>query len=81
MTVAGVPDASLAKCSRGVHIKPDIGIDDAKSKGGFDLIVLPGGLGGAKAFAQSKAVGELLQQQEKDGRFIAAICAGIKTPI
>lgn len=39
-------------------------------------MVLPGGLGGAKALAESDIVGELLQNQEKSGRLIAAICAG-----
>lgn len=42
----------------------------------FDAVVLPGGLGGAKALADSKAVGDLLQKQEKAGRICAAICAG-----
>ena len=37
--------------------------------------VLPGGLGGAKALAASKLVGELLKNQEKKGKLIAAICA------
>lgn len=41
----------------------------------FDVVVLPGGLGGAKALADSKAVGDLLQKQEKAGRICAAICA------
>lgn len=37
--------------------------------------VLPGGLGGAKAFAASSLIGGLLQHQEKSGKLIAAICA------
>lgn len=39
------------------------------------MLVLPGGLGGAKALANSKEVGELLKQQESNGGYIAAICA------
>lgn len=46
------------------------------SKNGFDCIVLPGGLGGAKAMAESSLVGDLLKNQEQSGKFIAAICAG-----
>lgn len=76
VTVAGLPDASIIKCSRGVNIKPDIPINEAKSKGPFDVIVLPGGVGGAKAMSESEIVGELLKDQEKSGRLIAAICAG-----
>lgn len=37
--------------------------------------VLPGGLGGAKAMASSTLVGDLLKNQEKNGKLIAAICA------
>lgn len=37
--------------------------------------VLPGGLGGAKAMAASSLVGDLLKNQEKNGKLIAAICA------
>lgn len=42
----------------------------------YDVVVIPGGLGGAKACAESKIVGDILQQQEKAGRLCAAICAG-----
>lgn len=45
-------------------------------KNTYDVVVIPGGLGGAKACAESKLVGEILQQQEKAGRLCAAICAG-----
>lgn len=53
------------------------GIADAPKQGPYDVLVLPGGLGGAKAMAESKIVGELLKEQEKTGKWIAAICAGI----
>lgn len=33
------------------------------------------GLGGAKTFCSSVAVGELLKKQEQSGRLVAAICA------
>lgn len=39
------------------------------------MVVLPGGLGGSKALAESPLVGDLLRQQEASGRLIAAICA------
>lgn len=41
----------------------------------FDVIVLPGGLGGSKALAESPLVGDLLRNQEPNGKLIAAICA------
>ena len=64
------------RCSRGVVICPDVGIDEASGGGPYDLLVLPGGLGGAKALAESETVGKLLKEQESGGRLIAAICAG-----
>lgn len=64
----------MVKCSRGVNIKPDFLASDIK--GPYDVLVLPGGLGGAQNMARSKIVGELLKQQESDDRWIAAICAG-----
>lgn len=76
VTVAGLPDASVVKCSRGVKIQPDIGIEEVKLKGCFDVLVLPGGLGSAKALSESKLVGELLKEQEAKNGLIAAICAG-----
>lgn len=97
VTVAGLPDSNIVKCSRDVNIKPDIGnvkiflkiildnsykflgVSNASSKGPFDVIVLPGGLGGSKAMAESEVVGQLLKEQEKAGRWIAAICAGKTT--
>lgn len=54
---------------------PDISITEAVSGGPFDAVILPGGLGGAKALAESKEVGSLLKQQEASGRIVAAICA------
>ncbi|XP_056633374.1 protein dj-1beta [Diorhabda sublineata] len=75
VTITGVPECTLVKCSRGVRIQPDVCIADAAKRIPFDVIVLPGGLGGSKAMAQSKEVGELLKEQEASGRHIAAICA------
>jgi protein DJ-1 len=75
VTVAGLPNSNIVACSRGVNIKPDISISEASSKGPFDVVVLPGGLGGSKAMAESKEVGELVREQEKCGRLTAAICA------
>ncbi|CAH0548689.1 unnamed protein product [Brassicogethes aeneus] len=75
VTVAGVPDNKPILCSRDITIIPDIGVEDVKSKGPYDVLVLPGGLGGSKAFAESKTVGCLLKEQEESGGIIAAICA------
>lgn len=65
----------MVKCSRDVVLKPDMSLEDATKDRTYDMIVLPGGLGGANAFCASKAVGQLLKQQECEGRWLAAICA------
>ncbi|KAF7282102.1 hypothetical protein GWI33_003219 [Rhynchophorus ferrugineus] len=75
VTVAGLPNASTVKCSRGTNIVPDVGVNDAASKGPYDVVILPGGLGGSKALAEFPIVGSILKDQEQSGRLIAAICA------
>ncbi|KAH8280122.1 hypothetical protein KR018_008425, partial [Drosophila ironensis] len=74
VTVAGLNNAEPVKCSRDVSILPDASLAQISGQK-FDVIVLPGGLGGSKAMAESEAVGQLLQAQEADGGLIAAICA------
>ncbi|XP_055686675.1 protein dj-1beta-like [Lutzomyia longipalpis] len=74
VTVGGLGTTVPIKCSRDVVIHPDVPLSEA-AKQEYDAIVLPGGLGGAKAMAESKEVGELLKRQESNNRLIAAICA------
>ncbi|XP_053988160.1 protein dj-1beta-like [Hylaeus anthracinus] len=74
VTLAGLTDAPCIKCSRDVKICADTSLKDAVNQK-YDVVILPGGLGGSKAFASSAEVGKLLQQQEKEDRVIAAICA------
>ncbi|XP_017770374.1 PREDICTED: protein deglycase DJ-1-like [Nicrophorus vespilloides] len=75
VTVAGLPDKNCVKCSRGVLINPDTGIEQAMSLAPFDALVLPGGLAGSQALAESQEVGKMLKEQEQAGRIIGAICA------
>lgn len=73
VTVAGVDGAAPVRCSRGVTITPDAALESVD--GEFDVLVLPGGAEGAKRLAASSRVGELLREQERAGRWVAAICA------
>lgn len=73
VTVAGVDGADPVHCSRGVVIVPDVALADVR--GDFDVLVLPGGAEGAQRLSQSNRVGELLREQERSGRWVAAICA------
>ncbi|XP_013099068.2 protein dj-1beta [Stomoxys calcitrans] len=74
VTVAGLTGAEPVKCSRDVVIVPDMSLENAKTNK-YDVVILPGGLGGSKSLAESSLVGEILKQQEQENRIIAAICA------
>ena len=75
VTLAEIAGSDPVICSRQVKIVPDKSLDDALKAGPYDVVVCPGGLGGAKNLSESAAVGILLQEQEKAGRYVAAICA------
>jgi protein DJ-1 len=61
------------KCSRGVRVVPDVALSAVH--GPWDVVVLPGGMEGARRLSESAAVGDLLRAQEAAGRATAAICA------
>ena len=73
--LAGLDSADPVECSRKVCIVPDMSLDDAVTKGPFDVVVLPGGLGGSKRLAASAKVKQVLQSQEASGNIVAAVCA------
>lgn len=75
VTVAGLASSDPVLCSRNVKIVPDVALSDAKKTGPYDVVVCPGGAKGAQNLAESSVVGSVLQEQEKSGRFIGAICA------
>ncbi|XP_066920139.1 protein dj-1beta-like [Clytia hemisphaerica] len=74
VTVASVMRSDIVTCSRNVIVKADTNLQSVKDKL-FDVVVLPGGLGGANQFAKNSTVGEVLQSHQTAGNFIAAICA------
>ena len=53
MTLAGLSGSGPVKCSRNVTIVPDCSLDDAL-KSEYDVVVCPGGGGGAKNLAEVK---------------------------
>ncbi|KAG5680081.1 hypothetical protein PVAND_009608 [Polypedilum vanderplanki] len=75
VTVAGLDGKDPVKCSRDVMVVPEVALSDVANNKSFDAIVLPGGLGGAKALAESSLIKELLKKQEQKNKIIAAICA------
>lgn len=54
-------------------IVPDKALDQVKQN--FDVIILPGGLGGSNLLAADQRVGRLLREQQNSEKLIAAICA------
>ncbi|XP_069803201.1 Parkinson disease protein 7 [Dendropsophus ebraccatus] len=76
VTVAGLTGRDPVQCSRDVVICPDASLEEARTKGPYDVVVLPGGNLGAQNLSESPAVKEILQEQDAKKGLIAAICAG-----
>ncbi|EDW79747.2 uncharacterized protein Dwil_GK17852 [Drosophila willistoni] len=74
VTVAGLSGSGPVKGSRDIVFVPDASLESVASSK-FDVVVLPGGLGGSNAMGASSVVGDLLRAQETNGGLIAAICA------
>ena len=60
--------------SRGVTVVPDVVIDEVVERR-FDMVVLPGGMPGARTLGEDPRIGRLVRQAAGDGRWIGAICA------
>lgn len=76
VTVAGLAGKDPVQCSRDVMICPDTSLEEAKTQGPYDVVVLPGGSQGAQSLSESALVKEILKEQENRKGLIAAICAG-----
>lgn len=61
-------------CSKGVEVKADITVDEVDMNG-CEMIILPGGLPGATNLRDSDEVGDLIDEAEANGIYMAAICA------
>ena len=73
VTVASVDDLQVT-ASRGTKLVADTLITDCANET-YDLIALPGGMPGAEYLRDSEVLITLLKNQQKAGRFYAAICA------
>ncbi|KAG5120310.1 hypothetical protein JHK82_034730 [Glycine max] len=74
VVVASVEDKLEIVASRKVKLEADMLLDEA-AKLSYDLIVLPGGLGGAQTFANSETLVSLLKKQRESNIYYGAICA------
>lgn len=75
VTLAGLTGKDAVTCSRNVKLIPDTSLDEALKSGPYDVVVCPGGAGGAKNLSKSDKVKQVLLEQEAAERLIAAVCA------
>lgn len=73
VVVAGLEEGPVT-ASRGVVLLPEVALDTVLDRD-FDLVVLPGGLGGAQRLEADQRIAALLRRQAEQGRYVAAICA------
>jgi 4-methyl-5(b-hydroxyethyl)-thiazole monophosphate biosynthesis len=73
VTVAGL-EAGPVTASRGVVLLPETTLEAILDQD-FDMVVLPGGLGGAQRLEADQRIAALLRRMAEQGRFVAAICA------
>ena len=66
-------DADRITGAHGIIMRMDAVLDDSLAQ--FDMVVLPGGYGGAAAMRESGLLISLLRQMDQEGKMIAAICA------
>jgi 4-methyl-5(b-hydroxyethyl)-thiazole monophosphate biosynthesis len=70
-------DDQPVKASRGTVLVPDAVIDDMMDMD-FDMMVLPGGLGGADRLNEDHRILNLLKRLSRQEKYTAAICAAPK---
>jgi 4-methyl-5(b-hydroxyethyl)-thiazole monophosphate biosynthesis len=73
LVVAGLDDGPV-RASRDTVLMPDRALAAVAGRE-FDLVVLPGGLPGARRLADSELLAGVLARQRDRGGWIAAICA------
>jgi 4-methyl-5(b-hydroxyethyl)-thiazole monophosphate biosynthesis len=76
VVAAGLEEGPIT-ASRGVRLMPDVSLADVLSDE-FDMIVLPGGIGGAQRLQADSRITELLQRMAQANHYIAAVCAAPK---
>lgn len=76
VTTAGLTEDPVI-CSRKTALIADTYLDEVMDKD-FDLLVLPGGLPGADNLNADQRIHQLINRLNKEGKYIAAICAAPK---
>ncbi|KAF8480257.1 class I glutamine amidotransferase-like protein [Russula ochroleuca] len=70
-------EPGAVQCSRGVRIVPDASLSQlsASTTGGYDAIIIPGGLKGAETISQSSLVQSLVRSFYESKKLVGMICA------
>jgi protein deglycase len=76
VTVAGLSNGVLT-ASRGVKLVADVAWSAVDSSA-YDMIVLPGGVGGTQAFCEHDGIKKALRDFMEAGKWVGAICAAAK---
>ncbi|KAI9190473.1 hypothetical protein H9P43_001907 [Blastocladiella emersonii ATCC 22665] len=74
VVVAGLTGTGVVTCSRGIKLTPDASFDSVKDQV-FDVVALPGGIDGARAFQASPAVHAVVARHLAAGKHVAMVCA------
>ena len=75
--LVGISD-TYQRGSHGIEIKTDVPLSSLDENVPFDMLVIPGGMPGTNNIENSPKVQALITRAEKEGKFIAAICAAPK---
>ena len=73
VVVAGL-SGGIVRASRGVKLEPDMDLETALQRD-YDMVVLPGGAGGAERLAADPRIIALLRGMADAGKYTTAICA------
>ncbi len=68
--------SKVVKGSHDIEVECDLVIEDVDTASlTYDMVILPGGLPGATNLRDSDRVMDILKSMNRDGKFVAAICA------
>lgn len=76
LTVWGVETDGVVIAANGTHLLPDERWPEGGPGGCADLIVIPGGGRGVRTLRARADVLEVMRRHDREGRALAAICAG-----
>lgn len=68
-------EGSMIKGAHAIEVKADITIDELDDNADFEMLILPGGLGGVSGISASQKAMKLIKRAIDEDKYIGAICA------